>query len=176
MIQVKLLKWLKKNAGSMSDTEFGRLIGLSQSNVSRHRAKADAASYNPTVGKLAEIVAKLRPKTPLSTVLQEIEKESSPDPRTDEQRRADAAYQVWLRLFEDDPARGERVLANLKVQETLGLTDLVSNVVNLIVTQHDQVKRIAAVTDALASEEKESRGKRFQKIAAAYAEEYVRYQ
>lgn len=176
MFTVKLLKWLRKNAGAMSDSAFARFIGLAQSNVSRHRGKeGPRATYDPRVSKLVQIAKKLRPSMAFSEVIAEIEKEASADSRSEEQRRADAAYQVWLSLFESDPARGERVLANLNVQELLGITDQISRVVNTIVTQHDQVLRMRDVQMILSEEEKDSRGKRFQKIAAEYAAEYERY-
>lgn len=174
MITVKLLKWLKKNAGTRSDPEFARLIGLSQSNVYRHRQKADSEGYDPKISKLAEIARKLRPNSPLSAVIAEVERESAPDRRTREERDVDAAYQLWLSLFEADPERAERVLANLAVQERLGITELVSSVVNAIVTQHDTARRIAAVNDLLLAEPDADRTKRFRQIAADYAESYPR--
>jgi len=174
MITVKLLKWLKKNAGTLSDTEFGKLIGLAQSNVWRHRQKPDTASYDPKLSKLAEVARKLRPNNTLAEVIAEVEKETARDTRSVERRQADAAYQVWLSLFEADPARGERVLENLAVQERLGITDLISGVVNTIVTQHDKAKRIKLVSDALLSDEEDGRNKRFRQIADDYAELYER--
>jgi len=80
-------------------------------------------------------IAKARRVYPSDVVLdiERVELEDAGIPRRGTLEVMDQARIAWEELFASDPLRGKRVLKNLQHQEALGYTDLISEVVRLVI-------------------------------------------
>lgn len=142
----KALKWLRKFAGDKQGshgegTAIANATGLNQGYVSRLLTKIEkqpAAGWDPLLSTLEEVAAYRRAhfnedRNPWQILL-EIDGEAPV-----EKPRAIPIEERWLhlwrRLFRGNPQRAERVLENLRLQEELGYTELISKVVHEILTR-----------------------------------------
>ena len=135
-IQEQLIAWLKSLAPGgawrerESQTRVASATGIPQPTVSKIFAGKHRADV--PLSTLASIRDRYLPGEPLWKLVKEIEDNSPQRPSTE----ADAERvirQVWLRWFREDPDRAMRVLQNMIAQDELGITDLVSQIVHLVI-------------------------------------------
>lgn len=168
----KLLLWIAK-FGSQKDQI--RETGLPQSALSKFFEEDRQTPYRVTLNHL-ERIAKTRGVRASQILLEaeDVELPGSREPRRGTLSVVDQARLAWEDLFDGDPLRGRRVLANLQHQEQLGYTDLISNVVRSII-DHGPNDAIPIVTKLLHDATKEIReAPKTAKLREGMAREYRR--
>lgn len=137
-ITAKAAAWLRKQQTEKPVGAHGeqkaleRATGLDQSLVNR---AIKAGRWDPSLSTLERIAqfrrARFGEDARVFEIVHEIDSEVIPErkrPVPIEERWLD----LWRHLFRGNPRRAQRILVNIRHQEELGYTDLISNVVRMI--------------------------------------------
>lgn len=168
MFEDKFREWLRKQVANHGGDQSATAIdlGTDQPWISKVlSAKADV-----TIGRLQEIASAL-PK-PLADLIREIDDEVDPKPNAEVRSIDENLRRAWVVLFRNEPRRGMRVLANMRHQEQLGYTDLISEIAATII-ERGPALAIPKVSTALAqAAEHEQKGGRRESLRKRLAQEY----
>lgn len=172
MLVDKFLEWLKKNYGTRRGgvNEAAADLGIDQGHASRILQGKSSADLR--LSHLERLATKHGFRGTAWRLVKEIEQEKV-------QRRGAAVVpieerhrQAWEDLFRNHPVRGEQVLVNMRHQEALGYTDLVSEIVREIIDKGPNEAAIEVATKLHAFKEEKSgpRTRLRRKLAAEYEE------
>lgn len=168
MLSDKFLQWLKNHyKGRGAGTRLAKDLGVSQPQGGRILSKK---RWDAPLDALAPIAKahQLDPWKLLKEIETEVIQRGAPSVVSlDEKHR-----QQWDALFKADRRRAERVLMNLQHQEDLGYTELVSEVVRLIIDLGPAAAavKVAAKLDAFEEKRTASLTKLRRKLSAEYEE------
>lgn len=158
MMPRKFLSWLEKRTPKTrgASTRVGEELGIDQGYA--WRLINGKSGGDVSLSTLETITKKLRYED-VWRLVKEIESERPPLIERKVVPIEERYWPDWKALFESNPVRAQRVLMNMRHQEELAYTDLISQIVRLVI---DEGPRLAAgkVAGILSDYEEETSAQR----------------